>query len=206
MTTAQIQTDPVPNPAQGSIRGRIGKTPRLTVKIPLATRIKARNLYVLQQVGAPEVAKATGLKPDQVYSLASREGWTKIRKQIKADTLEAQDARALADRDELVEATAMEAAELTLGTFDAAKKALAAGGEFAAKDVQAYSQATKNYVGLYRQAKSLDANRENTLGVNVLFIACARAGMNETAALPAKAEPINVTPAKPDVTQVASEA
>ena len=113
----------------------------------------------------------------------------------------------------MVEAVAMESAELTLSTFKAAKDALTAGGEDAARNVQAYSQATKNYVGLYRQAKSLDINKENTLGVNVLFIACTRVGVNDTAnalpAAPAKAEPINVTPAKPDdapVTQVASEA
>lgn len=165
------------------------KVPRLVCKIPLATRIKARNLYVLQQLGAPEVAKAVGLKPDQIYSLASREGWTKVRAQIKADSIEKQDARALADNDELVAATAMESAELTLDTFKAAKLAMLEGGPMAAKDVQAWSQATKNYVGIYRQAKQLDQANDAAAGsqINVMFVG----------SLPRSAERItrNVTPA-----------
>jgi hypothetical protein len=167
-------------------------------RIPLATRIKARNLYVLQQLQAEEVAKQVGLRRDQVYSLADREGWTKARSEIKRKAIEAADARIAADTSELVEAVAMESAELTLSTFAAAKAELAAGpGEFTAKNVQAYSQATKNYVGLYRQAKSLDVAAQQGSTVNVMFVSCPRAGDSVPVKAPSKAEPINVTPAKP---------
>jgi hypothetical protein len=182
---------------------------KLCPKIPLSTRVKARNLYVLQQISAREVAEQCGLKEKQVYTLAQREGWVAVRKARKLSTEQALDARIANDSDELVEAVALQSAEMTLETFKAAKEALDAGGDDAARNVQAYSQATKNYVGLYRQAKSLDVAAQQGNTTNVLFISCARAGVNEPSALPVaptKAEPINVTPVAAPVTQVASEA
>lgn len=160
----------------------------LIPKISLLTRTQARNLYVLNQVGAAEVATQTGLTVKQVYSLADREGWTKQRKEIKGKSIEAQNARMSADCEAHVEAAAMESSELVLSTFTKAKEAIAKGGPMAAKDVQAWSQATKNYVGIYRQAKSLDVSASSGEGatLNVMFVG----------ALPKSAERItrNVTP------------
>ena len=168
-------------------------------KISLLTRTQARNLYVLNQVGAAEVASQTGLTIKQVYSLAEREGWTKQRKEIKGKSLEAQNARMEADAEEMVQAAAMESAELTLSTFAKAKEAIAKGGPMAAKDVQAWSQATKNYVGIYRQAKALD-QQDNASGasqINVMFVgALPRSAARSTQA---NAEPVNVTPSGPSV-------
>ena len=56
----------------------------------------------------------------------------------------------------------------------------------AAKNVQAWSQATKNYVGIYRQAKQLDAQQGDAsqgAQINVMFVG----------QLP-KSAPRNVTP------------
>lgn len=166
---------------------------RPAAPIPLATRIKARNLYVLQQIGASAVAAQTGLTTEQVYSLAAREGWTKARAMTKAREIEKHDAKALEAMTELTEATAMEASELTMETFRAAKEAMAKGGPFLAKDMQAWSTATKNYVGIWRQAKGLDsaqqqANAAPTLNVSMFF-------MRGPASEATRSEPAHVEPA-----------
>ncbi len=181
----------VPAAEKISTRKPHPRTGHVFPKISLLTRTQARNLYVLNQVGAAEVATQTGLTIKQVYSLADREGWTKQRKEIKGKSIEAQNARMSADCEAHVEAAAMESSELVLSTFTKAKEAIAKGGPMAAKDVQAWSQATKNYVGIYRQAKQLDvSNDANGQGaqINVMFVG----------ALPRSAERIakNVTPAQ----------
>jgi hypothetical protein len=192
---------------KSSAKPRSSPNWKLRPKIDLLTRSQARNLYVVRQLSAQEVATQTGLTPRQVYDLADRENWTKTRAEIKRKSAEALQAREAEDIEELVEAVAIKSKLLSLGSLDASIDELAVKGKDRAKNLQAYSQAAKNFVGLYRQAKSLDVAAQSGNVTNVLFISCARAGMNEPAALPAKAEPINVTPAKPaDVTQVASEA
>jgi len=140
--------------------------------IPLSTRIKAKNLYVGQHAQASVVSAATGLSVKQVYWLADREGWTKLRAETKRKIAENVNARAQADIDELVEEVANETAELSLGTLAKAKKTLERDDEFAAKDLQAYSVAAKNFVGLYRQAKQLDAaqSSEGSTTTNVFFL------------------------------------
>ncbi len=145
---------------------------RLTPKIPLATRTQARNLYVLHQLGAPEVAKQTGLSESQIYSLSHREGWTKVRAKIRENSLSDANARMSEDAAEMVEAIAIKSSVLSLGTLDGAIEELKTPGEFQAKNLQALSVAAKNFVGLYRQAKQLDqANDANAGGtVNVMFI------------------------------------
>jgi len=142
------------------------------IQIPLFTRLKAQNLYVNQMAQASVVSAATGLSIRQVYDLADREGWTKLRNQHKRKVTETVEARALADIDELVEHVAADTAELSLGTLAKAKKTLERDDEFAAKDLQAYSVAAKNFVGLYRQAKQLDAaqSSEGSTTTNVFFL------------------------------------
>jgi len=178
------------------------------LRIPLFTKIKTRNLYVSQMLSALEVAKATGLTSGQVYQLAHREGWTKLRKETALRVAKSADARASADVDALIEEIANDTAELSLGTLAKSKETLMRSDEDAARDLQAYSQAAKNFVGLYRQAKSLDVAAQQGNTTNVLFISCPRAGdaALPSASAPAKPEPINVTPVSPAVTQPASEA
>lgn len=164
---------------------------RLTPKIPLATRTQARNLYVLHQLGAPEVARQTGLTESQIYSLSHREGWTKVRAQIRQDSLSDSNARMQADAEEMVEAVAIKSAVLSLGTLDAAIEVMGdKNGEDSAKKLQALSVASKNYVAMYRQAKQLDASNasEGASQINVMFVG----------ALPRSAErsTVNVTPAQ----------
>lgn len=138
---------------------------------------------------AATVAAACGLTDTQVYNLADREGWTKLRTETKRRLEESVNARTQAAITELTEHIADETAELSLGTLAKAKSTLARDDEFAAKDLQAYSVAAKNFVGLYRQAKQLDAQSADagSATVNVMFVG----------SLPRSAERItrNVTPA-----------
>lgn len=178
------------------------------VDIPVLTVARVRNLYLGHCIGAKEIADQTGLTADQVRNLVQRRGWTKLRAKKKAEIESKAIARADASVEEIVQAVAMESEALALGTLQTSHGVLADVGKDpdAPRNLQALSQAAKNFVGLFRQARNLDASKDNAGAVNVLFIACQRAGVNEPAALPAKAESINVTPAKPYGAQAASEA
>lgn len=143
---------------------------RNAVRIPLYTKIKARNLYVSQMLGGPEVAKATGLTCPQIYSLADREGWTKLRKELAKKAISDSTARLHAETDAVIEEIAQDNAELSLGTLGKAKVTLDRTDREAARDLQAYSQAAKNFVGMYRQARELDTKGESTPGNTVIFI------------------------------------
>lgn len=142
--------------------------------IDLLTRSKARNLYLVRQLGAEEVGAQCGLTSTQVYSLAQREGWTKERRRIRERELDRSRARDAEQIDELVEAVATKSAVLSLGTLDNAIEELGAPGEFQAKNLQALSVAAKNFVGLYRQAKNLDVQQQSSGETNMLFIALTR--------------------------------
>jgi hypothetical protein len=164
---------------------------KMVGRIDLLTRSQARNLYVIRQLSAQEVATQTGLTPSQVYNLADREQWTKTRAEIKRKSAEALRARDEQDIDELVDAVAIKSSVLSLGTLDNAIEELKTPGEFQAKNLQALSVAAKNFVGLYREAKNLNvAKQDSGSTVNVMFVG----------ALPRSAErtTVNVTPPSPD--------
>lgn len=171
--------------------------------IDLLTRSKARNLYAVRQLPAQEVATACGLTVQQIYTLAQREGWTKTRVLMRQKEEQASQAREERDIKELVDAVAVKSQVLSLGTLDSALEELNTPGEFQAKNLQALSVAAKNFVGLYRQAKSLDVASQQGNTVNVLYVACPRVGIDD-AKREAKAELINVTPT--EVTQVSADA
>jgi len=167
-------------------------------RIDLLTRAQARNLYVVRQLSAQEVATQTGLTAKQVYSLAEREGWSKTRAEIKRKSLAASDAREADSIDELVEAVAVKSSVLSLGTLDNAIEELKTPGEFQAKNLQALSVAAKNFVGLYRQAKQLDVNQGDASGaqINVMFVGALPRTQSQPAQAQAQAQsaPRNVTP------------
>lgn len=176
---------------QTSVKRKVTQKGKLVGKIDLLTRAQARNLYVVRQLSAPEVATQTGLTARQIYDLADREGWTKTRAEMKRKTAEALQARDEADIGELVEAVAVKSQVLSLGTLDAAIDELKCGGaENQAKNLQALSVAAKNFVGLYRQAKQLDVQSDASAAqtTNVFFVGQL-----------ARSTERNVTPAQPAI-------
>jgi hypothetical protein len=167
--------------------------------IPVLTVSRIRNLYLGHCLGAKEIADQVGLPADSVRNLLYRRGWTKLRKSREAQIEAKAIARADESVEEIVQAVAMESEALALGTLQTSHGVLADVGKDpdAPRNLQALSQAAKNFVGLFRQARNLDTAKDGSGAVNVLFISCARAGVNDAASLtaaPVKAEPINVTP------------
>ncbi len=183
-----------PKPSKPIARGRHPFKGKMVTKIDLLTRSQARNLYVVRQLSAQEVAKQCGLTEKQVWSLAHREGWTKTRVEVKKRSLEASRAREVEDIDELVEAVAIKSSVLTLGTLDEAITELQTGGEFKAKNLQALSVASKNFNAMYREAKRLDAQESNGPSqINVMFVG----QLPKSGSGPAQRSEVNVTPTLP---------
>lgn len=165
---------------------------RFQPKIDLFTRSQARNLYVVRMLSAKEVAAQTGLTIPQIYNLADREGWTKSRAELKRKSAEALQLREQEEIDELVDAVAIKSKLLSLGSLDAGINELATPSRDQARNLQAYAQAAKVYVGLYRQAKQLDAaqSSEGSTTTNVFFL---------SALPPAPRITKDVTPAPPAI-------
>lgn len=163
-------------------------------EIDLATRSQARNLYAVRMLGGEEVAKRTGLSVRQIQSLAHREGWTELRRKLKDRELRLSQEREEADVKEMVEAVAIKNKVLTLGTLDEAIDELANGGEFKAKNLQALSVAAKNFNGMWREAKALDAVETGQASqINVMFVGA----LPKSGSGPATRSEVNVTPTLP---------
>jgi hypothetical protein len=178
----------VDSPASGT-RTRKPRAP--TVQIPLVTRTQVRNLYLTHCLPHKEIADRTGLKLDAVKNLIFRERWANLKVKLNKKAQESAVACAEASLTEIVQAVAMETEELTLGTLAKAKVTLERTDRDAARDLQAYSQAAKNFNGIMREARNLNASANQGEGatVNVMFVG----------ALPRSSQRsvTNVTPAAP---------
>lgn len=159
-------------------------------RIPLPQKLQVRALYVIQQLSTREICEKTGLTDNQVRNLICREKWRTSKMRAKTFAQEKHDARIREGVEEFVESVAIQTEELSVGTLSKARTTLDREDVNAARDLQAYSQAAKNFVGIARQARGLDAemNRERTNGTTVIFVGeLARVG-------DAKRKELNVTP------------
>ncbi len=178
-----VETE-APKAASGAVRAKPGpRTGQICDRIPLLTRLKARSLYITQQLGITAIADQTGLTVSQVRGLVAREGWVNVKKRAR-NVAEAKSlARTQANIEEVVEAVAIDTEELALGTLGAAKDVLRdKSGDFWAKDLQSLSQAAKNFVGLARQARGLanDADTSNgKANTSVIFVSLERVTKSE---------------------------
>ena len=145
------------------------------VAIPILVKARVRNLYLGHLLSPKEIAAQINLPVRQVQNLVFNQGWTKLResktKQIEARTL----ARIEKDTQQLVDAVAGESEELALGTLRASHNVLADVGTDpdAPRNLQALSQSAKNFVGIFRQARGLDAKQVGEGGtsqINVMFV------------------------------------
>ena len=168
-------------------------------QIDLTTRSQARNLYAVQHLTAQDVANRTGLTVPQVYSLAKRDGWVKTRVQLRAKAAQVLRDREEQQVEELIDAMAIKSQVLSLGSLDKAIDTLARDDQNAAKDLQAYSQAAKNAVGIFRQARGLDAKQVGDGGtsqINVMFVGQLTRSAERTAVnvTPVESVPVSTTP------------
>ncbi len=98
------------------------------------------------------------------------------------------DARAQAECAEIHEAVALKTEEITVRVLDKVDAAIDRDDVNAARDLQAYTQATKNIYSVARQARGLDLESRERAGngQTLVFIDLPR--------VEAKREPVNVTP------------
>lgn len=139
--------------------------------IPLPVKLKVRSLYLVQQLPNAEIARRCNLDTRTVSRLIYREGWSSAKRGMKEKMQADSIAHTRAEVESVVHAVAVETEALTLGTLAKAHGALARDDKEAARDLQAYSQAAKNFVGMARQARGLDdANKAERAGSVVVFI------------------------------------
>lgn len=148
-----------------------------TDEFPLLVRLKARNLYLMQGMSHEVIAKATGLTVRQSETLASREGWAKLRKGRKLRLLASQDARASAQITEALEAIADVSEQHAVQGLDRVGQALESKGKFAARDFQSWTGGVRNLVQTAKICREVGAG-DGSAGaqINVFVGAFPRAG------------------------------
>ncbi len=170
-------------------------------QVPLPTKLRVRALYVIQQLSYRDIADQVGLPVRAVQNLVYREKWTPVRQRIRSSIQAKADERTReriqAEVSELGDSVAIQTADLAVGTLVKSRETLARDDVNAARDLQAYSQSAKNFVGIYRQVRELDSElRTDRNGQTLVFVKLERVGDASTAKRlpePAATE-INVTP------------
>ncbi len=165
-------------------------------RVSLIQRSKARTLYIVEQLSYREISEQTGIPPRVLQNMAYRENWTNAKKSTLKSVEEKSLARIKEQVDEVVSAVALQTEELSLGTLAKARVTLDREDVNAARDLQAYSQAAKNFVGIARQARGLDSElRTDRNGQTLVFVKLERVGDASTPKrLPEPATEVNVTP------------
>lgn len=172
-------------------------------RIPLPQKLQVRALYVIQQLSTREISEKSGLTENQVRNLICREKWRTSKLRAKSFVQEKHDARIREGVEEFVESVAIQTEELSVGTLSKARVTLDREDVNAARDLQAYSQAAKNFVGIARQARGLDAERnaERTNGATIVFVQLERVGAltqrSEKQVTEVSATPLPQLPAPP---------
>jgi len=123
------------------------------VPFTLSQRLQIRSLYLGAQKAPRQIAAEMGLKTALVQNVVSKAGWAKERAETVKKTLEKQDARAARNVNAIIEHVARKTEELSVRTLDFCDDALVARD---AKTLQAASNAARNFVTLFRQARELD--------------------------------------------------
>jgi hypothetical protein len=127
--------------------------------IPLAVRLKAKNLYLVQCLEPALIALQTGLTRQQIWQLASREKWVEIRREKVAAAKADLDQRASLPLDEVTDAIVRECDQHSLTALDRTGKSLSSRSKFAARDAQAFSGTLRNLVQVSRACRGLENAR-----------------------------------------------
>jgi len=106
--------------------------------------MKARNMYLSQCLPYKAISEATGLPTQTLEKLASREGWTKLRKATKERLLAESNARTETIANEALEAISDDMIVLTAESLGRVRESLERDDKNAAKDFQAYTAGARN--------------------------------------------------------------
>lgn len=142
-------------------------------RIPILTRVKVRNLYLYQDLPYRDIAQQCGITEQQVGKVVIAEGLSGMRRKRKQDLIRKSDARTQDEADEVAQAIAAQGDEISLGALEKAKNCIEVGGEYAAKDFQAWTAGLRNVVTVSRLCRGQDQQQQATgASVNVFVLRC----------------------------------
>lgn len=148
------------------------KKERNFAPLPIATKLKAKNMYLFQDATHEQIAKETGLTRDASENLAYREGWVKIRRE-RASILEKKaDARAEQADLAIVEAIGSQAEEIALSGLERARDAVKRKGKDAAKNFQSWTGGIRNLVSAIKTIRARDGAsvEQGPVNFNLFFV------------------------------------
>lgn len=140
--------------------------------VDVATKVRIRNLYMVQCLPHKEIARQTGLTERAVQSVVYRLGLAAKRKENEAKTMERHDALTRDGLSEVTDAIAAQAEEYALGGLKRSGEALQDEGEFAARNFQSWTGGVKNLVQVAKLARG--ATDETPQGAVMLNLFCVR--------------------------------
>ncbi len=148
------------NPVKASTKP---KPPRNT-PIPLLSRLKARNLYLIQGLPYKAISAETGLLVPAIQQLAHREGWVALRRAAKQRLLSKQDADIAEHQSEAMEAIASLSEQHVIKSMERIGQSLERTDQFAARDFQSFTGGARNLVSIMKEIRqpeqqSVDGSR-----------------------------------------------
>lgn len=143
---------------------------------PLLTKLKARNLYLVQGATHEVIAKETGMTIRQSESLAARQGWTKARKAKERSLVATQDARAEGQISEALDAIASVSEQHAVQGLNRVAKALESKGKFAARDFQSWTGGVRNLVQTAKMCRETGDGANGVAGGANLNVFILRVG------------------------------
>lgn len=157
--------------------------------IPLLTKLKARNLYLIQNASHKEIAEQTGLTKHACEQLAYREGWVEVRREKTKRMVEKHDARMANAASEVLDSVVGGCEELAVSGLNRVRESLDDKSDFAARNFQSWTGGVKNLVSIMREIRAPSETTPTNAGLVAFVI---RVGDDAT---PAAKSEVNVTPA-----------
>ncbi len=174
--------------AEAPIKRKVGQR---GPEIPVMTKLKARTLYLNECLPAKVIAERCGLRPEQIDRMASKEGWTTVRKSQKERIIQKQDAQGDSLLKEAIESIRTESIELCKPALNSVRDGFETGGLNGAKQAQAASAALRNLASSFRALSESDGSENQpSHTLNMFFVGGAAQGLSQGQA---QSEPKQVT-------------
>lgn len=149
--------------------------------LPLALKLRVKNLYIIGGKSHHEIAADTGMTPGAIATLCSRNGWTGEKRKREAQMVKKSDARIESQMSEAVEAISSEAQEIALSGLERARDAVKRKGKDAAKNFQSWTGGVRNLVQVIRAIENPGSGDAQPSGpaINFFFAPAAPAAASE---------------------------
>ena len=147
------------------------KKRRSPTVMDIGTKVRIRNLYLVQCLPYAEIARRVDCPLSTVTRFIERQKLPAIRKENEAKAAARHDAQVRESVDEISEAIASQSEEIALSGLERAREATEDRGEFAAKDFQSWSGGVSNLVKTARAIRGMDRPGA-TESINVSLYLC----------------------------------